>query len=149
MTTQLDNINFRKAKVEDAIYIRELVKQLGYDMALEDVRDSIENIINDDNRYICVAETKNGQVVGYAHIGEAKLAYIKYGAEFHELCVESKYRAKGIGKKLIEMVQEWAKAKGCLFIMGRSNAIRTKSHEFYKHVGFDIIKKQCVIYMDL
>ena len=47
------------------------------------------------------------------------------------------YRHRGIGRKLLKTVIEYAKAQGCYKIALQSGTMRTEAHEFYKAVGFD------------
>ena len=46
-------------------------------------------------------------------------------------------RRKGIGRKLLQTVIEYAKSRGCYKVMLSSGAARTEAHSFYESLGFD------------
>ncbi len=52
--------------------------------------------------------------------------------------VSSKYRGKGIGKKLIVNIEEVARRRGCSYIMFVSAKERSKAHKFYEKIGYKL-----------
>jgi GNAT superfamily N-acetyltransferase len=56
--------------------------------------------------------------------------------------IHQDFRAKGIGKLLIDEVKHWAKEKGINKLSLRCNVKRTEAHLFYEHLGFKEIKQQ-------
>ena len=68
---------------------------------LEQKRDeSIVKCINKINEYI-VCEV-NGEVVGFLRFGKNKKNYSAKYAEIYALYIDSRYKRRGIGKKLLE-----------------------------------------------
>jgi GNAT superfamily N-acetyltransferase len=53
-------------------------------------------------------------------------------AEIGELVVDTEYRGKGVGKKLMQKVEEWAKDKGFSEVRHRSGGHRKEAHQFYE-----------------
>ena len=50
---------------------------------------------------------------------------------------DEEYRKKGIGKKLMEMAIEYAKANNCYKAVLLSSMKRKEAHSFYESCGFD------------
>ena len=48
----------------------------------------------------------------------------------------------GIGRRLLEAVEEWARAEGCAGVRLVSGASREGAHAFYRSCGYDGGKKQ-------
>lgn len=55
------------------------------------------------------------------------------------LFVEEKYRGKGIGKRLLQRAQAWAKKKGCRNI--NLNTITFQAPGFYRKMGYRVYGK--------
>jgi GNAT superfamily N-acetyltransferase len=56
------------------------------------------------------------------------------GVDINMLWVEESLRKKGIGKKLMEMIEEQAKLRGCNLIY--TNTFSWQGPEFYEKLGF-------------
>lgn len=150
MNNEINGIIYREARIEDAQPILSLVQQLGYETtSLSEIKNSLSQLLQDDNHYLLVAETPGGQIVGYTHVSNFIVIYVNYNAELQELCVDRNYKGRGIGKKLIDYVEKWAVQNGYDQLIGRTNVMREESHKFYKHLGFQFIKKQYCIYKRL
>ncbi len=52
--------------------------------------------------------------------------------------VKSSCRGKGIGKKLISYIENYAKNKNCYYIFFISSSERKRAHQFYESLGYDI-----------
>lgn len=62
--------------------------------------------------------------------------------EIGGLVVDDNYRRMGIGKRLMESIENWAAEKECDKVSLRSGSSRKEAHQFYKDIGFDLIKTQ-------
>ena len=99
----------------------------------------IESIVNGDNGMIFIAEVEN-QVVGHCivfirEIRNHHLFHDMINIEVDDLCVDEKYRKKGIGKKLFEEVEKLAKEKGIKFIELNVWEFNQDAKGFYEHLG--------------
>ncbi len=54
-----------------------------------------------------------------------------------ELFVEQQYRSKGVGKLLMETLEDYFKKKKCTIIKVEIFAPNNKAHQFYGHYGFE------------
>lgn len=119
----------REAVSEDREKIRLLQKQIADihregrpDLFKEEVRYFDENSfnwrINEPSHFIFIAESENGEVIGYVF---AWIRYIRDHSsyidrnEFYidDICVKSEYQRNGIGTKLMEACIEAGRQNGC------------------------------------
>lgn len=135
-------IIIRNFETKDAKNIYSLNKDgLGYDYNLEKVKEKLIKLSNNENYKILVAECDN-QVVGYLEAHKYESLYQDSLVDMMALVVDEKYRGIGIGKKLIEGIELWAKsidAKGLRLV---TRIDRIKTHSFYEGIGFKEIKIQ-------
>lgn len=89
-----------------------------------------------------MAESGDGQALGWVHVFVCHLMESDPYAEIGGLVVDESRRGEGIGKLLLERAEAWARAKACASIRLRSNIIRKVAHEFYLKRGYTITKTQ-------
>ena len=87
------NLNIRPALLEDVDTIMS-IEQTGISHPWP--RESIEALINDDNKIALVVEDASNQVIGY--IGAT---YVEDEAEIGNICILPSYRGYGAGKLLL------------------------------------------------
>ena len=58
------------------------------------------------------------------------------------LAVTEEYRRKGVGSRLMNAVEQWAKDNSIHFIRLNSGITRIGAHNFYKSLGFEEEKEQ-------
>jgi len=136
----VNTANIRKATLDDAPAIARLSGELGYPVQAGTMRERLERILERDEHVVFVAETT--EVAGWIHAAEHELLEIGRHCEICGLVVGSGQRGNGIGRRLIEAVEEWAPSHGLKQISVRSNVIRPESHPFYESVGFERYKTQ-------
>ncbi|TAL27360.1 MAG: GNAT family N-acetyltransferase [Nitrospirae bacterium] len=133
------NILIRKARNDDFNNIVELFKQLWPDKKSNPKRllTAFTSMILSENYELLCAE-KDGVVIGFCSLllshnfwVEGNILYIT------TFIIDEKYRNQGIGKKLMEAVNEIAREKGCKKIELESGFHRKDAHTFYGKMGFD------------
>lgn len=98
--------------------------------------DSFKKVLNNYNNFVFVAE-ENGKLVGFAAFSVRDvIRYPKPIAELDELFVYSDYRQKGLGKKLMQQVEEKAKELNCYRIFIESRFDYKTAHKFYEDLGY-------------
>lgn len=110
-------------------------------------RDVFEREYITDNRNVLVAvDSDFGNVVGSTfvelqqdYVRPSKIAYITYVA------VDEAYRKRGVGKQLIQKVEELCEEWNCSAIELTSANFRVGAHEFYKRLGFTV--KQTTVFI--
>ncbi len=90
-----------------------------------------------DSRYrIFVAET-DGRVVGFVTTVEALAINLPDGyIQVNSLAVLPEFRHCGIGKMLMNRVEELARERGSSLVELASGFQRTEAHEFYERLGY-------------
>lgn len=130
----------REALVTDAQRIAGLAGQLGYDVPVAHVERQLRRA--GDERAVFVAVVPRVGVVGW--IGVAlREAIIEGGrADIEGLVVEDEYRGNGIGRLLVQAAEGWARQRNCTSMRLASNVVRERAHEFYRRLGYDVLKTQ-------
>ena len=134
------SIIYRKAIGEDAQALRELLKELGYDVDGNTLSQRTK-AIRDQGGEVIVASI-DGLVVGCVNtLIDIRLSEGITG-EIVSLVVSAAYRGMGIGKGLVFHAESWLKTKGCNIIRVRANSVRKEAHQFYLKMDFEEIKTQ-------
>ena len=131
----------RKAKATDAAGIAELSGILGYPVAGETMLGRLEKLEGNHQHIVFVAEV-NGQIVGWIHGAERELLVADRIGEICGLVVAEGQRARGVGRRLVEAVEQWSRGRGLEQVSVRSNVARPESHPFYEKVGYTRLKTQ-------
>jgi GNAT superfamily N-acetyltransferase len=132
----------RLARPEDAEALTNLAGQLGYPSTVAQIRKRFEMLLErSEENAVFVAES-DGNILGWVHTHIYTLLVDDPETEIGGLVVDEKYRGQSIGEKLMRAAEAWTLEKGCSSVYLRSNVIRTQAHEFYKRLGYDIVKSQ-------
>ncbi len=137
------NAGVRPAAPGDAARLAALSTALGYPMTPEEAVDRLAAIADHPDHALLVAQA-NGRVEGWIQVSLPRIFEAPRQAEIAGLIVDEAARGGGIGRKLLEAAQGWARAQGCRAIRVRSNVIRERARAFYEREGFVAIKTQRV-----
>lgn len=130
----------RQALATDAQRIAALAGQLGYDVPVAHVERQLERM--DEQQTIFVAVVPRAGVVGWIGVALCETLTDSGRADIQGLVVEDEYRGNGIGQLLVQAAEEWARHRNCTSVRLVSNVVRERAHEFYKRLGYDILKTQ-------
>jgi GNAT superfamily N-acetyltransferase len=131
----------RPARVEDAARLTDLSVQLGYPVSQAAVQQCLEGeILPHPDHALFVAETADGEVIGWAHAYIRALITDPPNIELGGLVVDERYRSCGVGAKLVQRVENWARGRGVEAVFVRSNLKRERAHKFYQHIGYTVLK---------
>lgn len=132
----------RIAAIEDYEDIYRLNKEgLGYDYPVEKTKDKLQVILDLTEDKIFVADHE-GKVAGYIHLSSYECTYCDNLKNIMALVVDEAYRKMGIGRRLIQTAEEWAKGSGSKGIRLVSGYNRTTAHQFYLACGYVLRKEQ-------
>ena len=135
----------RSVQVKDAGQIRDLCHQaLGYDSTLETVATQIEKFNLPDSDHFCFVceEDQTGHILGYVEAEVYESLYSDAGLNVLGLAVFPSAQGRGIGRQLMERVEELAKSKHYAFIRLNSASHRKEAHLFYERIGYEGNKTQ-------
>jgi GNAT superfamily N-acetyltransferase len=128
--------------MEDAEAVARLATQLGYPATAEQIRGRLRVLDGSDDARVFVAEDTDGTAVGWVHVFGRRLLESDPDAEIGGLVVDERLRGRGIGAALMASAEAWARERGYGAVSLRTNVIRTEAHEFYKRLGYQVIKSQ-------
>lgn len=132
----------RRAVPADAERLAALSSELGYPVTADEMGRRLAALLGRDSDIVLVAELEPGQVVGWVHGSEQRLLESGRRCELLGLVVDAHQRGRGVGRRLVDGVEEWARARGLEQMAVRSNVSRTESHPFYARLGYARVKTQ-------
>ena len=135
----------RTVQVKDAGQIRDLCYQaLGYDSTLEKVATQIDKFNSPDSGHFCFVyeEDQIGNILGYVEAEVYESLYSDAGLNILGLAVFPSAQGRGIGRQLMERVEELTKSKHYAFIRLNSASHRKEAHVFYERIGYEGNKTQ-------
>ena len=135
----------RTVQVKDAPQIRDLCHQaLGYDSTLEKVAAQIDKFNSPDSGHFCFVyeEDQTGNILGYVEAEVYESLYSDAGLNILGLAVFPSAQGRGIGRQLMERVEDLAKSKHYAFIRLNSASHRKEAHVFYERIGYEGDKTQ-------
>ena len=137
-------------KIEDFKRVNELAVQV-HEMHVTwnpDIFKSVEEVINKEyfenlikNEEIYIAKVDK-EIVGYIifNIKEKENPSMGYRKQLNidAICVDERYRGKGIGTKILESIKEMAKTKGCTDLYLTVNQENENAIRVYEKFGFKV-----------
>src|SRR5215831_18030036 len=143
MPGSADGVEIRRVRLSDAPSVAELSGQLGYPTSAKEMADRLAHLIRHPRLgAVLVAETSEGEVVGWLHVSVTPLLEVPLRAEVNGLIIAEAQRSSGSGAKLLQAAEAWAKSKGCSSMSVRSNVMRDRAHSFYLRNGYQHYKTQ-------
>jgi len=128
----------REAEMADISALMELMNELGYNTTMDEMRTRFENIQNhiDHKTFLAITDTEISGMVGMSknYSYEQNGVYVRVLA----LVTHSRFRHKGIGKKLLEAAENWAREVGAekVLLNCGNREKRAIAHLFYKKMGY-------------
>ena len=134
----------RDLKTTDVAAICEINKEaLGYSFSLEETASQLAKLSQDSHHYLLGFEDSTSHdLLGYVHAEVYESLYSKPGFNILALAVLPQMQGKGIGKALLEGLEQEAKKRGYNFIRLNSADHRLGAHAFYEKVGYTCDKTQ-------
>ena len=135
-------VEIRPPRAEDHVRMAELAGQLGYPSTAADVGKRLAGMEGRRDYAVFVAQLASGELAGWIGVFIYRSVEADWRAEISGLVVDESVRSQGIGPKLLERAEEWARERGCDAIGVRSNVIRDRAHRFYERLGYEHYKTQ-------
>ena len=134
----------RDLKTTDVAAICEINKEaLGYSFSLEETASQLAKLSQDSHHYLLGFEDSTSHdLVGYVHAEVYESLYSKAGFNILALAVSPQAQGQGIGKSLLQGLEEEAKRRDYGFIRLNSADHRLGAHAFYEKVGYTCDKTQ-------
>ncbi|MFD2681920.1 GNAT family N-acetyltransferase [Bacillus seohaeanensis] len=131
-------MEIREATMNDIVELTRLMEHLGYPTTIENMKKRFINIESNPD-YKTFLAAYDGKIVGM--IGLVKGFYYEmdgFYVRIVALVVDSNYRNQGIGKKLLEEAEMWARKIGAngIGLNSGNRSERINAHNFYKNRGY-------------
>ena len=111
-----------------------LLTQLGYPVEAATVEGRFQRLAVVGDRVV-VAELE-GEVVGLGHLQVAPaIEYDRPAAKIGALVVDEGHRGQGIGRALVQALEDEARLRGCVLMFLTTSEHRDDAHAFYERVG--------------
>jgi len=136
---------FREINTADAPEVAEICKAaLGYDVDIESVKRQIEKLTNDKKQHIIIGfeDESTGKIIGFVHAQVYESFYSDLGLNILGLAVNPNFQGRGIGRELMNKLENYAKDNNIGFIRLNSAMKREEAHNFYEHIGYICDKVQ-------
>lgn len=132
------NINIREIENKDYISVAAIWRDvLGFLSTTDENVVKVCEKMKADKRYCIFVADLDGTVVGFVTTVETIAIDHPNGyMKVNGLAVLPEFQHCGIGKKLMERVEELARERNVSMIGLASGFQRTKAHEFYEHLGY-------------
>lgn len=132
----------RPMTMGDSETVAGLSGQLGYPSTRAEIERRYRALDGNPDSQVLIAEGRDGAVLGWLHVFGNHLLESEGEAEVGGLVVDSRARGQGIGKRLMDAAEAWARGHGYTKVCVRSNTIRLETHRFYQRLGYNIMKSQ-------
>ncbi|HEY1923862.1 MAG TPA: GNAT family N-acetyltransferase [Candidatus Acidoferrum sp.] len=141
MAVESSKLIIRRAKPSDVPRLASLAGELGYPTTTAEMKIRLRRVKPAANNAIFVAED-GGDVIAWIHVSVSYLLEVPLRAEVNGLVVSEACRSKGVGARLLEAAERWARTKKCEGMSVRSNVMRVRAHSFYERNGYEHYKTQ-------
>jgi GNAT superfamily N-acetyltransferase len=141
-------LQVRSMTTADANDVADLATQLGYPSTAAQIANRVRDISARADDVLLVAELA-GRVAGWIHVQGQHLLENDPYARIAGLVVDRSVRRRGVGRRLINAAEEWARAAGYPVIRVSTNSARTESRPFYESVGYTLLKTQYALHKNL
>ena len=116
---------------------------LGYDFSPEETAGQLAKLSQDPHHFLLGFEDEaSHELLGYVHAEVYESLYSKPGFNILALAVLPQTQGKGIGKALLQGLEQEAKGREYQFIRLNSADHRLGAHAFYERVGYTCDKVQ-------
>ena len=116
---------------------------LGYTFSPEETASQLAKLSQDSHHFLLGYEDDTShELVGYIHAEVYESLYSKAGFNILALAVSPQAQGRGIGKSLLQGLDQEAKRRGYGFIRLNSADHRLGAHAFYEKVGYTCDKVQ-------
>src|SRR2546421_5230082 len=130
------DLTIRDAQAGDAPAVAGLLGQLGYPTEPSAVERRLERLQVVGDRVV-VAEVE-GKVVGLAHLQVTPaLERERPAAKIGALVVDDAHRGRGIGRALVQAIEDEARLRGCELLFLTTAERRDAAHAFYERLGLE------------
>jgi GNAT superfamily N-acetyltransferase len=129
-------VEVRAARRDDAADVAALLDQLGYPADVAQVERRLDVLLGAREESLFVADL-DGRVVALSRLQVSPaLEYDGLVGKLGALVVDERHRRRGIGRALVQAVEEEARHRGCVLLFLTTADRRKDAHAFYARIGY-------------
>lgn len=132
------DVAIRNMGTSDLPAVHRLLKQLGYEVELDEVEQRFGQVEAAASHAAFVASVEI-EIVGFMHIFARPALEKPFEVIVQSLVVDEGRRQDGIGRSLMDHAERWSLDKGCKSVALNSNTDRDDAHAFYQSLGYEAI----------
>ena len=131
-------IQIKELTINQVGEIIQLTKQLNPEMDLNLLKERQSEMFTFDNHtcFGCYVEDK---LVGVLSGWLTVRLYSGRQLEIDNVIVDKSMQSKGLGKQVLQWIEQWAKQRGCLSVELNTYVHNSRSHKFYFNQGYQIL----------
>ncbi len=127
----------REARRDDAPALANLLDQLGYPADEALIQRRLAGQLDHGDAGLLVAEGDDGQVLGFISLHVIpQLALEGDFCRISYLCVDVSARGRGLGERLVQAAEAYARARGCDRMELHCDWRREAAQRFYARLGY-------------
>jgi predicted N-acetyltransferase YhbS len=135
-------MHIRDVTADDAAAISEINREaLGYDFPAQDTRAQLERIVKAPNIVLLVA-VDGEEILGYIQLSDYENTYHRPLKNLITLATSPRHQRRGVGRRLLEAGEEWARADGACGVRLVTGQNRVDARKFYAANGYEVRKEQ-------
>jgi ribosomal protein S18 acetylase RimI-like enzyme len=133
-------VSIRRAIENDFPQIIDLFQEFAlFEKIPEKMINSANKMVSEKEYFNCfIAETDNKEIIGYAAVFFSYHTWSGKSLYMDDLYVKEKYRKNGIGKRLLDVVIEFARKEKCGKVRWQVSNWNKDAQDFYKKMGAKI-----------
>lgn len=136
-------IRVRNMQLTDAEAINLMnTESLGYDISIEMTKKQMKKLLLNPNHHIFYIAEEEELVVGYVHAELYETLYSEPMLNVLALAINQNYQQRGIGKQLMQRIEQVANERDLVGVRLNSGETRTGAHKFYESIGYSSDKNQ-------
>ena len=128
----------RRLQSTDMAAIRPLLRQLDYDIDVAEITARVNHVLARQDHYVAVVE-RQGSIVGLVHVYERAALEKPVEAVVQALIVEEAARGSGLGSKLMQNAECWARERGLTSVSLHTQIARDDAIAFYRRLGYETV----------
>jgi GNAT superfamily N-acetyltransferase len=129
----------------DLAAMAEQAGQLGYPVAVDELRRRLEAVAEDGDAAVLVATDAADHAIGWLHVELKRTLVASLSAQIMALVVDERARNAGVGRELVDAAVAWAGEHGCRRLTVATRVTRERAHRFYLREGFSLDKTSHIL----
>ncbi len=140
------DIQFRPFISSDLPVIHQFgMEHLGYDVPLDELKRRLDLVNADQDHFFRLAEDHLGTVLGMVHAYYMPLSIEPPQVVLYSLVVGAAARGKKLGKRFIDLVEDFARKRNATVMMVGTSLERDQAIQFYQSQGFKPQKQWAIL----